>query len=117
MREKMIYITQLIYINEGQEDTFNEFESHAIPIISNYNGELLLRVRPEKESYIHSSDEAPYEIHLITFVSESDFQAFLADAERKKYLHLKEQAIRETFLVKGEKLSVNASQKSLTKQR
>lgn len=37
----MIYITQLIYIVEGREDIFDQFESVAIPIIAKYNGELL----------------------------------------------------------------------------
>ncbi|MBN4075579.1 MAG: DUF1330 domain-containing protein [SAR86 cluster bacterium] len=100
----MIYITQLIYINEGQEEAFNEFESFAIPIISNYKGELILRVRPSTESYIHATEEKPYEIHLIKFESEQDFQEFMLNDERKKYLHLKERSIRESFLVKGEKL-------------
>ena len=42
----MIYITQLIYIKQGQEEVFDEFESIAIPIISKYNGKLLFRIRP-----------------------------------------------------------------------
>jgi hypothetical protein len=46
----MIYITQLIYIIDGQEKTFHQFEDVAIPIISKYNGRLLLRVRPDKDS-------------------------------------------------------------------
>lgn len=31
----MIYITQLIYILDGQEETFNEFEKTAMSLISN----------------------------------------------------------------------------------
>ena len=42
----MIYITQLIYIKEGQENIFHQFEDVAISIISKYNGQLLLRIRP-----------------------------------------------------------------------
>ena len=41
-----LYFTQLIYIKEGQEATFHQFEDVAIPLISKYNGQLLLRVRP-----------------------------------------------------------------------
>ncbi|MDA0196910.1 MAG: hypothetical protein O2951_18045 [Bacteroidetes bacterium] len=51
----MIYITQLIYLKPGKEEIFNEFESIAIPIISNYNGQLLSRIRPVKEAFIESS--------------------------------------------------------------
>ncbi len=100
----MIYITQLIYIKDGEEETFHQFEDHAIPIIKNYKGELLLRVRPDKESYIEKSIEAPYEIHIITFESDDDFQNFMHDEERKKYLHLKEKSIKASLLVKGEQL-------------
>jgi len=101
----MIYLTQLIYIHEGKEDVFNEFESYAIPIIAHYNGQLALRVRPEPSAIIKTgSMEAPYEIHLVSFSTEADFNAFMADKERQKYLHLKEESIRVSFLVKGEKL-------------
>jgi hypothetical protein len=102
----MLYLTQLIYLMEGQEDIFNEFESHAIPIIADYNGELIFRVRPESKSFIEVGDSVgkPYEIHLISFESEADFCAFMADEGRNKYLHLKEQSIKVSFLIKGEKL-------------
>jgi len=41
----MIYITQLIYIKDGQESVFHQFEDVAIPLISKYNGRLMLRIR------------------------------------------------------------------------
>lgn len=100
----MLYITQLIYVIEGQESVFNDFEARAIPIIEKYNGELMLRIRPDAGSYIDASIEPPYEIHLVRFASESDFSEFKADPERKQYLHLKEKSIRESFLIKGEKV-------------
>ena len=100
----MIYITQLIYIKEGQEKTFHEFEDVAIPIIAKYNGRLLLRVRPQKEGFIENSIDKPYEIHLVEFDSEQDFKNFMLDEERKKFLHLKEQSIESSVLYKGVKL-------------
>ena len=101
---KMIYITQLIYIKDGREKTFHEFEDVAIPIIAKYNGRLLLRVRPQKEGFIENSIDKPYEIHLVEFDSEQDFKNFMLDEERKKFLHLKEQSIESSILYKGEKL-------------
>ncbi|MFM2226078.1 MAG: hypothetical protein RJA07_2280 [Bacteroidota bacterium] len=97
----MIYITQLIYIKPNQETIFNQFEAIAIPIISNYNGKLMLRIRPDKHSIIDATIEQPYEIHLISFESENDFEKFMHDEERKKFLHLKEQAIQTSILIKG----------------
>lgn len=56
----MYYITQLIYIQEGKEQIFDEFENLAIPIISKYEGKLLLRLRPDKNAFIEHNIEKPY---------------------------------------------------------
>lgn len=97
----MFYITQLIYIKTGQENVFNQFEDVAIPIIAKYNGRLLLRIRPSEDSFIEHSIDKPYEIHLVEFDSEQDFQEFSKDEERKQFLHLKDQAIKSVLLIKG----------------
>lgn len=97
----MIYLTQLICIKEGQENTFHQFEALAIPIISKYNGRLLLRIRPTENEIIEKNIESPYEIHLVEFPNDSDFKSFALDEERKKFLHLKEQSIRSVLLIKG----------------
>jgi uncharacterized protein (DUF1330 family) len=100
----MIFITQLIYVLEGQEEIFHQFEDIAIPTILKYNGQLLLRVRPDDKNYIENNIEKPYEIHLVEFASEEDFENFKHDEERKKFLHLKEQSIKSVLLIKGSKL-------------
>ena len=100
----MIYITQLIYIIAGQENIFNQFEDIANPIISKYNGRLLLRVRPNDKSFIERHIDKPYEIHLVEFDTEQDFENFKQDEERKRFLHLKEQSIKASILIQGTKL-------------
>ena len=100
----MIFLTQLIYIKEGQQEVFHQFEDVAIPAISKYNGRLLLRVRPDVKSFIETSIDKPYEIHIVEFDSEQDFKNFSADEERRKFLHLKEQSVREVWLMKGVRL-------------
>jgi uncharacterized protein (DUF1330 family) len=100
----MIFITQLVYIREGQESVFHQFEDIAIPAISKYNGRLLLRVRPGKEDYIESHIAAPYEIHLVSFETDNDFANFMQDEERKQFLHLKEQSVTSVLQIKGVKL-------------
>jgi uncharacterized protein (DUF1330 family) len=100
----MIYITQLIYLIAGQESIFYQFEDVAIPIISKYNGRLLLRVRPTDDTFIEQNMEKPFEIHLVEFDTEQDFKNFMQDEERKKFLHLKEQSIKASVLIQGKKL-------------
>jgi uncharacterized protein (DUF1330 family) len=100
----MIYITQLIYIIEGREEIFNQFEDIAMPIISKYNGRLSFRVRPSDNSFIECHVDKPYEIHLVEFDTEQDFENFKHDEERKRFLHLKEQSIKSSILIQGTRL-------------
>lgn len=100
----MIFLTQLIYIKEGQESIFHAFEDIAIPAILKYNGRLLLRLRPSEDAFIEHHIDKPYEIHLVEFSTERDFEDFKQDEQRKKFLHLKEQSIDSVLLIKGEEL-------------
>lgn len=100
----MIHIIQLIYIIDGQEDVFHQFEAIAIPIMLKYNGRLTLRIRPKDESIIEHHIEKPYEIHFGEFDTQVDFDNFIKNEERKKILHLKEQSIKSSILIQGLKL-------------
>ena len=100
----MIFITQLIYIVPGQEEIFHLFEELAIPIILKYNGRLLLRIRPDENSFVESHIDKPYEIHLVEFDTVQDFENFKLDEERKKFLHLKEASIRSSIMIQGLKI-------------
>lgn len=100
----MICITQLIYIVPGQEAIFDQFEDVAIPIISKYNGRLTHRIRTTANSFIGPQSDKPYEIHLVEFEAEQDFENFKKDEERKKFLHLKEKSIQASVMILGKKL-------------
>jgi uncharacterized protein (DUF1330 family) len=100
----MILTTQLIYIKEGQKIAFQQFEDIAIPTILKYNGRLLIRVRPDNNSVIENNIGKPYEIHLVEFDTEQDFENFKQDEERKKFLHLKDQSVKSVLLIKGTKI-------------
>ena len=97
----MIYLTQLVYVHAGQEDVFHQFEDIAIPLIAKYRGQLMLRVRPNAESVIANNIEVPYEVHLVRFDNEDDLASFAQDDERQRFLHLKNQSIRSSLLIKG----------------
>jgi len=100
----MIFLTQLVYVKEGQESVFHDFENIAIPAIKKYNGRLLLRIRPTDDDFIEHHIDKPYEIHFVEFETESDFQNFSNDADRSKFLHLKEQSVKSVWLIKGIRL-------------
>ncbi|WP_139956697.1 DUF1330 domain-containing protein [Flavicella sediminum] len=100
----MLYITAFLFVKEGKEHIFQEYENLVLPLLKKYNGELIYRVRPKSEAYIFSNDEKPYEIHLLTFPSDIDFKNYVNDEERKSFEQLKIQAIKTSFLVKETQL-------------
>jgi hypothetical protein len=62
-----------------------------------------LRIRPTDNNFIEHHIDKPYEIHLVEFSGDQDFEDFKQDEERKKFLHLKEQSIKSVLLIKGTK--------------
>lgn len=96
----MVTITQFVYVKEGQELVFQEFESLVLPLLSRYNGKLLLRLRTDREQLIEGELDAPYEIHLVRFVSEADMAAYLSDPVRIQFLHLKDESVTSVITVK-----------------
>ena len=69
-----------------------------------YNGKMIYRLRPSKDDFIENNKETPYEIHLISFDSEEDLTKFIKDDSRLKFIHLKNDSIKSTLIVKGEKM-------------
>jgi uncharacterized protein (DUF1330 family) len=97
----MIYLTQLVYVIPGKEDVFHQFEDVAIPLISKHGGKLVLRLRPNADSVVSSTTEVPYEVHIVQFDDEEALAHFMRDDERQKFLHLKNESIRTSLLIKG----------------
>ena len=101
----MIFITQLIFVKEGKESIFLKFENHAIPLMEKYGGKILYRLRPKEKDFISEEKETPYEIHLISFESEHQLNAFMNDDTRLEFIHLKNESVKSMLLIKGQKLN------------
>ena len=86
------------------EKEFLEFESKVLPMMAEYTGNLLYRLRPEKDSFVSPEGELPYEIHFISFDSDEDLNRFLQDERRQELVPLKEASVKSILLVKGQKM-------------
>lgn len=100
----MLYITQLIYIKPGKEKVFQEFENHAIPLMEKYSGKLIQRLRPEASAFVDGEEPKPYEIHVISFDSETKLKEFMKDDTRLEFKHLKEESVESILMFKGERM-------------
>jgi antibiotic biosynthesis monooxygenase (ABM) superfamily enzyme len=102
----MIYVTQLIYIKEGYENIFREFEKFAIELMTKYRGKMIHRIKPSNSDFmsIFYKGGIPNEIQIIRFSSEKNFRAYLKDDKREKLRHLKDNSVRSTLMIQGKEL-------------
>lgn len=100
----MLYYTQLIYVLEGQEAVFGNFESHVLPLLQRHGGPLLYRARPGRPDVIETALEYPYEIHLVCFPDREGFEAYRDDPERLRHVPLKDRSVRKALLIEGKLL-------------
>jgi hypothetical protein len=97
----MVYLTQLVYVRPGEEETFREFEDAVLPLIPKYGGELLLRLRPRADDVVQASIELPYELHFLRFESEEALARYGCDELRQRMLALKDRSVRATLVMQG----------------
>jgi hypothetical protein len=97
----VIYFTQLVFVKPGMEQTFHAFEDHVLPLLERHQGRLLYRARPQIDSILHSEVGDPYEIHLLSFPSEKDFQAYTNDDDRRQYAGLRNDSVQNVLLFRG----------------
>ena len=97
----MIYYTQLIFVKQGKEALFHTFEENVLPLLKDHSGDLIYRIRPVKENFIESSQELPYEIHLVSFKNKISFESYAADPRRLACMELKNDSVERIILIEG----------------
>ena len=98
-------LVQLVYLRPGQQATFDAFEDTALARVVAHGGEILARLRAGPVALIAGSLEPPDEVHIISFPDRDAFARYAADPERQRVLHLKDAAVRTTWLIEGERIA------------
>ena len=101
MANQTLYITLLLFVKPGEEETFQAYEDKVLPLLQHYNGELQYRIRPDTKSIIHATEEQPYEIHLVRFASKADFESYKLDKERNTYSPIFRQSVDKVLLLES----------------
>jgi len=101
---KNFTITQVIYLNEGGEKDFLEYESLVLPLLEKYNGKLEFRIRPATENFIYPvKSELPYELHIVSFNTKQDFLEYKNDPVRTKHHELLQRAVKEVVVIESDR--------------
>ena len=95
-------ITQLIYLNDGGEQDFLEYESLVLPLLEKYSGRLELRLRPGRDNFIYLTEgEVPYEVHLVSFETKEDYLRFKNDPVRIKNQDLLKNSVKKITVIES----------------
>jgi len=97
----MPHYTQIVFVRPGKEEVFRRFEDEVLPLLKKYDGRLLLRWRRTDGGCIEETIGKPYEVQLIEFGSVDDFDNYTNDQTRLSLLHLKEESVERTILLRG----------------
>ena len=89
-------VSVFIYIYRETDKEFLEYESLVLPLLEKHNGRLLQRFRPSDENIFPAGKNVPFEIHVIEFDTETDFESYKNDPKRKKHSALAEKCIKKT---------------------
>lgn len=100
-------VTAFLYAKEGGESTLLEYENAVLPILEDYGGKLLLRIRPDRLTV--SAIRVPDEIHLIGFSEEKDFRSFLSDPKRQSLEEMKKDSIFFSIFLQGTEIRIPES--------
>jgi len=99
-----IYYTLLVYIRDGQDALFQEYENKVLPLLPKYQGKLELRLKTT-----NPTPEQPDEIHVVSFPTPASFEAYRNDPERLTYALLFNEAVSKAVLVTGINLIEDAA--------
>ena len=86
-----------LWIREGRVAEFEAYERKAARIMQQYGGVIERAVRVESGS---SSDQ-PFEVHLVSFPSQSMFDAYRDSAESKALSNEREAVVAKTLVLAG----------------
>ncbi len=95
-------ITQLLYLNDGGEQDFLEYESLVLPLLEKYSGRLELRLRPGRDNFIYPTEgEVPYEVHIVSFETKEDYLRFKNDPVRIKNQDLLKNSVKKITVIES----------------
>ena len=98
-----VYLTLLVYLREGKESAFLEYERRVLPLLKQYGGRLEFRLKTSKNNQI--VEEEPDEIHLVSFPSHADYEKYRQDPARGDLGALFTESVARAQLFEGQLVS------------
>lgn len=86
-----------LWIHPGQEAAFEAFEREAAALMAVHGGRIERAIR-----VLGGEGEAPNEVHVVVFPSESAFDSYREDPKTTQLIQRRSSIIAKTTIVTGE---------------
>ena len=80
----------LLWARPGAADALVAYEDAVLPLVATHGGRVRERVRTD------GSDDAPLEVHVLEFPSDSALDAYMNDPQRQELSAARDEAIART---------------------
>ena len=87
-----------IWINDERLAEFEDYERQAAKLLEKHSGRIERAVRVENSV---NAENAPFEIHFVSFPNEQKFANFRADSETRQTANLHDWVIDRTEIFSG----------------
>jgi len=85
----------LLWARAGREEALVAYEDAVLALVADHSGQVLQRTRNTT-----TSDEEPYEVHLLEFASEDALEAYMGDQRRAALAAERDAAIARTQVLR-----------------
>ena len=93
-----LYLVVSIWINDERLGEFEAYEQQAAKLLEKHGGRIERAVRVENSV---NAENAPFEIHFVSFPNEQKFADYRADSKTRQTADLRERIIVRTEIFSG----------------
>lgn len=97
-----IYMTVLIYLKEGQEAVFHEYERQAAKVMARHNGRFEQLIKPDT---VNGDLPLPNEIHILSFATSDGFASYRQDPDSAALAPMRIASVEKAIFLQGTALT------------
>ena len=99
---KRIYMTVLIYLKEGQESLFHDYERQAAKVMMRHNGRFEQIIKP---NIVNGDLPLPDEIHVLSFATPDGFSSYRQDPASQALAPMRLASVEKAIFLQGTTLN------------
>jgi uncharacterized protein (DUF1330 family) len=97
-----IVLCVLLWPHEDQADALIAYEDAVLPLVAEHGGRVVQRVRARETEEATAGDDAPLEIQILEFPSQTALEAYMVNPRRAILIRQRDVAIARTEVIRSD---------------